>query len=295
MHGAPDKGGGKPTNALEVARSILLLYLPPAVFRLPSFCPPMPPADSARLRRRLDAIRRRLARATLPRRARRRPARRGGTGADRRGRTAFPARRPPLARGGNADAAPDAHQTLGVPVAVVTLTGLTTRERCRRAHRPARRHARPFPHRAGVLRSRRRRAHAARRPHARRVRPLHRRLPRAPLAAPLRPPRAMAFLAVPLVSLGLLCWHASLGIGRPPRDAALDAAVARRADALQTDRRRAPSARRQNAPPRSRQGRRRDETQRRTAEGSRQRRRRQEKLKYRTQGTCPPSKRCSTR
>ena len=50
---------------------------------------------------------------------------------------------------------------------------------------------------------------------------------------PLRLPRTLAFLAVPLVSLGLLCWHASLGIGRPQRDAALDAAVAKRADALQ--------------------------------------------------------------
>ena len=50
---------------------------------------------------------------------------------------------------------------------------------------------------------------------------------------PLRPPRTMWFLLAPLVSLGLLCWHASLGIGRPPRDAALDAAVAQRADALQ--------------------------------------------------------------
>ena len=50
---------------------------------------------------------------------------------------------------------------------------------------------------------------------------------------PLRLPRALVFLAVPLISLGLLCWHASLGIGRPPRDAALDAAVAKRADTLQ--------------------------------------------------------------
>ena len=51
---------------------------------------------------------------------------------------------------------------------------------------------------------------------------------------PLRPPRTTWFLLAPLVSLGLLCWHASLGIGRPPRDAALDAAVARRAEVLQT-------------------------------------------------------------
>ncbi len=51
---------------------------------------------------------------------------------------------------------------------------------------------------------------------------------------PLRPPRTMLFLLAPLVSLGLLCWHASLGIGRPPRDPALDAAVAKRADVLQT-------------------------------------------------------------
>lgn len=50
---------------------------------------------------------------------------------------------------------------------------------------------------------------------------------------PLRVPRAVAFVVVPLVSLGLLGWHASLGIGKPPRDAALDAAVAKRADVLQ--------------------------------------------------------------
>ena len=51
---------------------------------------------------------------------------------------------------------------------------------------------------------------------------------------PLRPPRTLWFVAAPLVSLALLCWHESLGIGRPPRDAALAAAVAQRADALQT-------------------------------------------------------------
>ena len=49
---------------------------------------------------------------------------------------------------------------------------------------------------------------------------------------PLRVPRAFVCVVVPLVSLGMLCWYASLGIGRPPHDAVLDAAVAKRAEAL---------------------------------------------------------------
>ncbi len=51
---------------------------------------------------------------------------------------------------------------------------------------------------------------------------------------PIRLPRALPFVAVPLISLALLAWHASLGIGQPPRDPALDAAVAHRAAALET-------------------------------------------------------------
>ena len=51
---------------------------------------------------------------------------------------------------------------------------------------------------------------------------------------PVRPTRAWLFAAAPLVSLGLLAWHASLKIGEAPRDPALDAAVARRAEALGT-------------------------------------------------------------
>ena len=38
---------------------------------------------------------------------------------------------------------------------------------------------------------------------------------------------------VPLVSLALLAWHGALGIGQPPRDPALQAAVAKQADTLQ--------------------------------------------------------------
>ncbi len=51
---------------------------------------------------------------------------------------------------------------------------------------------------------------------------------------PIRVPRAWWCVAVPLVSLALLAWHASLEIGKTPRDPALDAAVARRAEALET-------------------------------------------------------------
>jgi hypothetical protein len=51
---------------------------------------------------------------------------------------------------------------------------------------------------------------------------------------PIRLPRAARFLAVPAIALALLCWHASLRIGQPPADPALDAAIARRAAALET-------------------------------------------------------------
>lgn len=50
---------------------------------------------------------------------------------------------------------------------------------------------------------------------------------------PIRLPRTLLVAAVPLVSLALLAWHGALGIGQPPRDAALQAAVEKRADALQ--------------------------------------------------------------
>ena len=50
---------------------------------------------------------------------------------------------------------------------------------------------------------------------------------------PIRLPRPLLFAVVPLISLALLTWHTSLGIGEPPRDPALDAAVARRADTLE--------------------------------------------------------------
>ena len=49
---------------------------------------------------------------------------------------------------------------------------------------------------------------------------------------PVRPTRAWLFAAAPLVSLALLAWQASLGIGQPPSDQVLTAAVANRADAL---------------------------------------------------------------
>lgn len=50
---------------------------------------------------------------------------------------------------------------------------------------------------------------------------------------PVRLPRTLLAVGVPLVSLGLLVWHDALHIGQPPRDAALQAAVAKRADALE--------------------------------------------------------------
>ncbi len=46
-------------------------------------------------------------------------------------------------------------------------------------------------------------------------------------------PPTLLTVPVPLVALGMLAWHASLGIGQPPRDPALQAAVARQAEALQ--------------------------------------------------------------
>ncbi len=46
-------------------------------------------------------------------------------------------------------------------------------------------------------------------------------------------PRTLLTLPVPLVALGMLVWHAALGIGQPPRDPALQAAVSKRADSLQ--------------------------------------------------------------
>ena len=50
---------------------------------------------------------------------------------------------------------------------------------------------------------------------------------------PIRPTRAWIFAAAPMVSLALLAWHAPFGTGQTPRDAALAAAVDRRADALE--------------------------------------------------------------
>jgi hypothetical protein len=50
---------------------------------------------------------------------------------------------------------------------------------------------------------------------------------------PIRLPRAARFFAVPAIALALLCWHASLRIGQPPADPALDAAIAQRAAALE--------------------------------------------------------------
>ena len=55
-----------------------------------------------------------------------------------------------------------------------------------------------------------------------------------PRWTPIQFPRAARFLAVPAVALALLCWHASLGIGEPPADPVLDAAIARRAAALRS-------------------------------------------------------------
>ena len=50
---------------------------------------------------------------------------------------------------------------------------------------------------------------------------------------PIRVPRTLLAVAVPLVALALLGWHGVLGIGQPPRDPALQAAVDKQADALQ--------------------------------------------------------------
>ena len=63
---------------------------------------------------------------------------------------------------------------------------------------------------------------------------------------PVGLPRQFAFLPVPLIALSMLCWHAALGIGQPPRDRALDAAVDRRAHALDQL---ADKVRRADAPP----------------------------------------------
>jgi hypothetical protein len=54
-----------------------------------------------------------------------------------------------------------------------------------------------------------------------------------PRWTPIRLPRQAAWLAIPAVSLALICWHASLEIGQPPPAPALDAAVAQRAAALE--------------------------------------------------------------
>ena len=63
---------------------------------------------------------------------------------------------------------------------------------------------------------------------------------------PLGLPRQLFFVPVPLIALAMLCWHAALGIGQPPRDPALDAAVNRRAHALDQL---AEKVRRADAPP----------------------------------------------
>ena len=66
---------------------------------------------------------------------------------------------------------------------------------------------------------------------------------------PLGLPRQLFFVPVPLIALAMLCWHAALGIGQPPRDPALDAAVNRRAHALD---RLADQVRHADAPPEAR-------------------------------------------
>ncbi len=50
---------------------------------------------------------------------------------------------------------------------------------------------------------------------------------------PVALPRAFWFAPVPLISLATLALYVALGIGQPPRDPALEAAVARRADTLE--------------------------------------------------------------
>ncbi len=52
-------------------------------------------------------------------------------------------------------------------------------------------------------------------------------------AVPLRLPRTWGFTLVPLVALASLAFHAALGVGQPPHDPALAAAVDRRADTLE--------------------------------------------------------------
>ena len=53
-------------------------------------------------------------------------------------------------------------------------------------------------------------------------------------AVPIRAPRAWGFAVFPLLSLASLALYAFLGIGQPPRDPALAAAVDRRAETLAT-------------------------------------------------------------
>jgi hypothetical protein len=50
---------------------------------------------------------------------------------------------------------------------------------------------------------------------------------------PLRWPRQLSYVPVPLIALAMLCWHAALGIGEPTHDPALDAAVKQRAETLE--------------------------------------------------------------
>lgn len=50
---------------------------------------------------------------------------------------------------------------------------------------------------------------------------------------PLRLPCTLMALPVPLIALGMLAWHASLGSGQPSRDPALQVAVTKRAAVLQ--------------------------------------------------------------
>ena len=52
-------------------------------------------------------------------------------------------------------------------------------------------------------------------------------------ALPVRLPRSFWYTPVPLISLAMLALYVALGIGQPPRDPALDAAVNRRADTLE--------------------------------------------------------------
>ena len=52
-------------------------------------------------------------------------------------------------------------------------------------------------------------------------------------AIPIRVPRACWYTAFPLIALAMLALCTALGIGQPPRDPALEAAVTRRADTLE--------------------------------------------------------------